>query len=137
MHKAPPGVIATWVFTLLSAALLLVLALKVPDWPFNLLCGLLGALAGAVIALLLSPWGRAEESEFAAYRKALALFLGGYVLGKLDSILGFIGRENIVTELVAKRAMLFAASFLVSAYVVFVSRRYFAFQEVRSDPLTK
>lgn len=102
------------------------------DKPTNLAVFTFGSAFGWAVGTLLSPWGRAEKSEFSTYIRAIATFLSGYVLAKFQAIVDAIGIEKFVEPIVMRRLILFAASATLGAVIVFLGRRY-AIEEDRES----
>jgi len=46
----------------------------------------LGLTIGWILGVLSAPYTKKEETQFAAYAKAVSLFISGYLLGKIDRL---------------------------------------------------
>lgn len=92
----------------------------------NVLLCVLGALAGWIIGLLYSPFSEKEAEHFAFLGKTIAAFVSGYVVSKLDSLIGRLVEKasDHLASVPWDRVGLGVGSCLLAAVVVFVSRIY-------------
>ncbi len=93
----------------------------------NFTLGLLGGVVGYFMGVLISPYDIQEKEEFSAYTKAVSLFISGYLLGKIDHLVGLLFSPAFFSDkLLAFRFVLFVLSVLGSLVVTFVYRKYVA-----------
>jgi hypothetical protein len=66
------------------------------EFAYTFLVGLGGAAVGNVLGLLASPYNRGEKTSFPDYAKALATFVTGFLLSKLDKLLSVAADPQIL-----------------------------------------
>lgn len=81
----------------------------------------LGAAVGWLIGTLISPYSDREQQQFTTYTHLVATGIGGFLAGKLDTILSSVASWD---SLQSVRAVSTAAAALLTAIVVSVFRRY-------------
>jgi hypothetical protein len=91
----------------------------------NLLILNVGLSSGWGLGILISPYTLEEKKQFSQYAKTLSLFVSGYLLAKVDSLVSHVLSTEFLSDPVsAFRVMMFIASLLVSAILTFVFRKY-------------
>jgi hypothetical protein len=93
----------------------------------NVSLALLGTLLGYLIGVTISPYSFQEKEEFSTLSKAVSLFISGYLLGKIDKLLGEMFTIAFFSrKLQAFRFVLFFLSTTGSLVATFVYRKYVA-----------
>lgn len=108
-------------------ALIIGAAFKIGGRPaVNLLIATIGLLLGHGLGILLSPF-QEEQAEFSGARRLLWVFVSGYLLAKLDTVISIAGTriEAERVDMLANRSLLFLCAFVDGAFFVFGVRRYF------------
>jgi hypothetical protein len=129
--KHGPTVVSSLIFLFLLACALLGTAVWLPKSfegvIVNLLVMIIGALAGWVCAIVVTPYSVSEASKFGSVAKAVSAFLSGYVLSKLDRFLEKVlfGAGGIPTAESWQMLGLFVGAFLIGFLAIFTSRAYF------------
>jgi hypothetical protein len=116
-------VIFIFIFLLLIVAYLSSSGQK--DLTFTFLICLFGSIIGWLVAMVVTPYGQADETSLKSFSKIIGSFLTGYVLSKLDKIIEtFINNNDYTNELILTRLMLFVSFFFLFWILVFNYRRY-------------
>lgn len=91
----------------------------------NILIVIAAGLIGWTVGILMTPATPGEQKKFSEYGKALATFVTGYVVGKLDKLVDPVlsNPESVTTALIAQ-SLLFVSMFLLGALGTFVWRSY-------------
>ena len=81
----------------------------------------IGWLVGAVI----SPYNEKEEKDFSTYTKALAVFISGYFVAKIDNAVETIlSTDFLLHPLSGFRLISFVSALIIAMLVTFIFRRY-------------
>jgi predicted membrane-bound spermidine synthase len=111
------GAIVVW--------LVFALASERQEVAVNAMLSLLGAVLGWAVGILATPLNPRESARFVTLGQAVAAFLSGYVVSKLDRFLeGMLFPGGAVPALPWQRLGLFALAFLLLLTIVFVNRSY-------------
>jgi len=95
------------------------------DAYFNLALLVLGLIIGWIIGTLAAPYTKKEEGQFAAYAKAVSVFVSGYLLGKIDRLATeVLSPEVLMRPMAAFRLIAFVAAVLLAALVTRSFRVY-------------
>jgi MFS family permease len=92
----------------------------------NFLLAVLGAVVGWALGMFFSPFDAADVQRFNFLGTAIATFISGYVLSKIDPLIAALVKRatDSPTEVPWARCGLFLAAALLSSVVVFVNRTY-------------
>lgn len=91
----------------------------------NIMIVLCGLSSGWLLGILISPYSIKEQNNFSNYTKAFAVFFSGYLIGKLDKVIGELFQPDIFFDITnGFRALLFISSIVVSMITTFIFRQY-------------
>src|SRR4051794_34424531 len=54
----------------------------------NYIVLMIGSITGWLLGILISPYGEDEKTQFSNYAKVVSAFISGYLLSKVDPIIG-------------------------------------------------
>ncbi|MEO8547248.1 MAG: hypothetical protein ABI422_02655 [Sphingomicrobium sp.] len=97
-----------------------------------LLLAVFGALLGWVVAILATPLSEGEGQRFGELAKVISGFVTGYLLSKLDPLVGALfsvgndGRAVIADPNVAERVLITLISSFIALLFVFGGRLYWS-----------
>lgn len=94
------------------------------DWQITIPIFLASLAVGWTLGIFISPYGAAEQKDFATYGKAISVFLSGYVVARLDQELGKDSIKPFLTEVNILRICGSFVLIISAAVVVFTARRY-------------
>lgn len=95
------------------------------DVPINMSLIILGGAIGWVVGIFLTPYGQDQKVEFAEYASVIALFVSGYLVGKVDAAISHLLKpECLFTPIVGFRLIITFSSFLLGMLVTVVLRYY-------------
>jgi hypothetical protein len=90
----------------------------------NILICIFGSIVGWSAGMLVSP-NPGEKRQFSEFRKAISAFISGFVLAKLDLLLGATGSNSLSNgTLLLGRILLFGTTFLLCLQFTYVARSY-------------
>jgi len=90
----------------------------------NILICIFGSIVGWSAGMLVSP-NPSEKDKFSEFRKAISAFISGFVLAKLDLLLGGAGGNSLSNStLLLGRILLFGTTFLLCLQFTYVPRSY-------------
>jgi hypothetical protein len=93
--------------------------------PITYIACLCGAILGWIIAIITTPYDKADKGNIDSFVKTIGTFLSGYVLSKFDKVFEkAVKPELLLTDLVGARLMLTICCFGLTWIVVFVFRAY-------------
>jgi hypothetical protein len=94
------------------------------DSRLNVVLLISGGLIGWVIGMLMTPWP-GEKEQFSVYGTAIATFVGGYLVAKLDKVfeLSFRERGDVDAAFIG-RLLLFVSGLALGLLFTFVWRAY-------------
>jgi hypothetical protein len=94
------------------------------DSRLNVVLLISGGLIGWVVGMLMTPWA-GEKDQFSVYGTALATFVGGYLVAKLDKVfeLSFRERGDVDAGFIG-RLLLFVSGLALGLLFTFVWRSY-------------
>lgn len=95
------------------------------------LIGLSGVALGWLVGFLASPYSEVEERRFSKYAAAVAAFVSGYLLGKLEPTVNAILKDDnlIVNPVHGARVLLFVIAAIAAAITMYVFRLYTVLDE--------
>jgi len=94
------------------------------EWWLDVAIIFFGYALGWNVGMLLSPKA-AEKQAFVAYGKAITVFLGGFLIAKIDAALGPAGMKGVVESPVTiTRFLIFGTEFLFGVQCTYVGRQY-------------
>jgi len=107
----------------------------------NILFLFCGGLLGWILGILITPISATEESRFSEYGKAIATFLTGFLVAKVDRIFSLaIQEQNDISEVFIGRSLLFVISFSLGVLFTFIWRSYVSptlnIQKSTDSPMT-
>jgi hypothetical protein len=105
------------------------LAMKTPadlsSRQLNLVILIAGALVGWVVGMLITPVSPKEPVVFSETGKALATFVAGYLVAKIDRIFDVaMKKDETVNGLFVGRLLMFVSTFALGVLATFVWRSY-------------
>ena len=97
------------------------------EFAYTFLVGLGGAAVGNVLGLLASPYNRGERTSFSDYAKALATFVTGFLLSKLDKLLGVAADPDMLARhpIYGARVLVFLVAAVTGAIITYTFRAYY------------
>jgi hypothetical protein len=96
----------------------------------NVLLIMIGLLAGWVIGIVISPYGTREKEDFSVYTKAVTAFAGGYLVAKINDLVGAIFTTTFFSNnLAAFRFLVMLISTVGSVIITFYYRRYVVWEQ--------
>jgi hypothetical protein len=100
-------------------------SLLLPAKPLTLLIGVMGAAVGWLAGFLASPFPR-EREQFTKWTAAIASFLSGYILSKLEPSLAVIFDNGMLVKepLYGLRGAVFVVTFITAAIQMYAFRSY-------------
>jgi hypothetical protein len=100
----------------------------------NVLICLFGSTIGWWAGILISP-DPAEQGQFVGVRKAVSVFLSGFILAKLDVLFqGAVARNLANSPIFIGRIFLFATTCMICAQFTYVARHNLRVQPSASPP---
>jgi hypothetical protein len=91
----------------------------------NFIVLMVGSVTGWLLGILISPYGEDEKTLFSNYAKVVSAFFSGYLLSKVDPIIGAIFDKNLVLQPVAGfRFGVFIGSLILFLIFTFATRQY-------------
>ena len=126
MNWKSAGTCASAAALLLSlVALSFLIRQTLQDAYLSLALLVLGLTIGWILGVLSAPYTKKEETQFAAYAKAVSVFISGYLLGKIDRLAtDILSPEILLKPLAAFRAVAFVAAVLLAALITRTFRVY-------------
>ena len=113
------------VLGIIYAALAMKSPADVSPRQLNLVILIAGALIGWVVGMLITPVSPKDQAVFSDAGKALATFVGGYLVAKIDRIFDVATNQNEnVNGLFVGRLLMFVSMFAVGVLATFVWRSY-------------
>ena len=100
----------------------------------NFLVALLGGACGWIAGIFAAPYTQREASRFVTLGQALATFLSGYVLSKLDQFMAaslYVKKLPLLEGWV--RIGIFVASALITAILIYTNRPYYGQQRQEAE----
>ena len=95
------------------------------DVAINIGLLILGGAIGWVIGIFLTPYGEGQKAEFSEYASVIALFVSGYLVGKVDAAISHLFKpEYLFTQVAGFRLVTTFSSFLLGMLVTVVIRYY-------------
>ncbi|HUP60650.1 MAG TPA: hypothetical protein VNA69_09555 [Thermoanaerobaculia bacterium] len=93
---------------------------------YSFLVGLGGMAVGNILGFLASPYNRGEKTAFSEYAKAIATFVTGFLLSKLDTLLGMLADPATLEKnpIYGARALVFAVAAVTALISTYVFRMY-------------
>jgi len=97
------------------------------EFAYTFLVGLAGAAVGNILGLLASPYNRGEKTAFSDYAKALATFVTGFLLSKLDKLLGVAADPETLAQhpIYGARVLVFIVAAATGAIITYTLRAYY------------
>ena len=93
----------------------------------NILFLFCGGLIGWILGILVTPNSDDEKSRFSEFGKAIATFITGFFLAKLEKIFDLaIQDQNDISEVFIGRSLLLVVSFALGLLFTFIWRSYVA-----------
>ncbi len=91
----------------------------------NILFLFSGGLIGWILGILITPISKAERAKFSEFGKAIATFLSGFLLAKVERIFELsIQDESDISEVFIGRSLLVLISFSLGLLFTFIWRSY-------------
>ena len=108
-----------WVAWLLSGGLN-------DKFAYSFLVGLAGMAVGHVLGFFASPYNQGEKTAFSDYGKAIAAFVTGFLLSKLDRLLEVVvDPENLrPNSIYGARALIFIIAMATATITTYVFRMH-------------
>jgi D-alanyl-lipoteichoic acid acyltransferase DltB (MBOAT superfamily) len=95
------------------------------DIPINVVIIILGASLGWLLGIFMSPYDAGERASFAVYAGAVASFVSGYLVAKVDSsVTKLLSPEFLFQKIVAFRFISFFSVLLLAMLLTFAVRVY-------------
>jgi len=102
----------------------IVIARTIDLWWLNVAICIFGFALGWNVGFLLSPFPE-EKLEFVTLGKAVAAFVGGFLVAKLDVLFAAPQLQKLVgSDVSVTRFLLFGITFFVGVQTTWVGRRY-------------
>ena len=97
------------------------------EFAFSFLVGVAGGAVGSLLGTLASPYSHGEKTAFSEYLKAIATFLSGFLLSKVDKLLVVVADPDNLTAhpIYGARALVFAITLVASAITIYIFRMYY------------
>ena len=115
------------VFPLILTVVILAFRMKEEenDVTINLAILVLGACVGWLMGIFMSPYDSGEKAAFAGYASAVATFVSGYLVAKIDPLVTkLFSPEFLFQKVVAFRAASFLSVLLLAMLMTFAIRVY-------------
>jgi len=124
-----PRLAIAGVVVLVLGTLLVFLTVRMSDTKqdrsVNLVILVLGVCVGWLLGILLSPYDAGEEQRFEQYAGAFSVFASGYLLGKVDRVIGhLLSPEVLLSPLVGFRVASFTCMTIFGMVLTFAIRKY-------------
>ena len=96
------------------------------DFAYSFLVGLAGMAVGHVLGFFASPYNQGEKTAFSEYGKAIAAFVTGFLLSKLDRLLEVVvDPENLKpNSIYGARALIFIIAMATATITTYVFRMH-------------
>lgn len=123
----------TWFFALLVIAVLfdiifMIIASFIGSWSdhlINFIFIFLGIGLSIPAGMMISPANSTEVIRFESIQKALATFVSGYLLAKLDgAVTALLAPDQLSTQVIEFRLVAFLVCFAVGVTTVYAARVY-------------
>jgi hypothetical protein len=133
--KLKYALIYTHVVYLIMAILGVLFSENAAEFALSFLVGVAGGAVGSLLGTLASPYSHGEKTAFSEYMKAIATFLGGFMLSKLDKLLVMVADPKNLTDhpVYGARVLVFVIVLVTSAITIYIFRMYYEGGEGPSD----
>jgi hypothetical protein len=85
----------------------------------------LGVSVGWLLGILISPYDRKEATKFYLLTKAVGVFASGYIVGKIDALVGKLFNPDFVLDSIhGFRMIVFFTAAIVVMLFTFIYREY-------------
>jgi hypothetical protein len=113
------------VFGIVYAALAMKTPADLSPRQLNLVILISGGLIGWVVGMLITPVSPKEQAVFSETGKALATFVAGYLVAKIDRIFDVaMKKDENANALFVGRLLMFVSMFALGVLATFVWRSY-------------
>jgi hypothetical protein len=90
---------------------------------YSFLVGLAGMAVGHILGFFASPYNQGEKAAFSEYGKAIAAFVSGFLLSKLDKLLEVVA-DPVNHPIPGARALIFIIAMATATITTYVFRRH-------------
>jgi hypothetical protein len=96
------------------------------EFAYSFLVGLAGMAVGHILGFFASPYNQGEKTAFSEYGKAVAAFMTGFLLSKLDKLLGIVADPDTLGShpIYGARALIFIIAMATATITTYVFRTH-------------
>lgn len=125
------GVVIGYFLGLIAAGFLFWSCFSIGNSPqLNVLFLFCGGLIGWILGILITPISDTERSRFSEFGKAIATFLTGFLLAKIERIFELAVKDKSdVSDVFIGRSLLLVVSLALGILFTFIWRSYVASQK--------
>jgi hypothetical protein len=93
---------------------------------YSFLVGMAGTVVGNMLGFFASPYNKDEKAKFSEYGKAIAAFVTGFLLSKLDKLLGIVADPEALGNhpVYGARALIFIITMATATISTYVFRMH-------------
>lgn len=99
---------------------------KPKEFAYSFLIGLAGMAVGHILGFFASPYNQGEKTAFSEYGKAVAAFMTGFLLSKLDKLLEVVADPESLKQnsIYGARALIFIIAMATATITTYVFRMH-------------